>query len=174
MSFKVMADNNQSITSAQDAAMYNVFANNQDFIIGDIGAEMAVSHNAASLSVSLGTGEAVICGRHVSAVGSNALTLPANTSAKLVLRYDLLDSNIAKLATTQTLASGNLNDGDTTRDLLLGSFVTSSSGVTSFTDQRNIKANIFNPNELPQIFNGTAAPDNLLGKDGDIYIQWQQ
>lgn len=172
MSFKVMADNSESISSSQDGAMYNVFAGNQDFIIGDIGNEMTVSTNTASRVATVGTGECVIGGRHVSAVGTNTITLPASSRGYLVLRYDLSSSTIASLQTATTLEADNLNDGGTTRDLLLGTYVTTSSGVSQFIDGRVIKTAIFDSTEVAQIYSGTTTPSDTLGKNGDLYIQY--
>lgn len=170
MSFKVMADNSENISSSQDGAMYNVFAGNQDFIIGNIGNEMVVSTNTASRIVSLGTGECIIGGRHVSAVGTNTLTLPASSSGYLVLRYDLSSSNIVTLTYTTTLKTDNLNDGGTTRDLVLGSYTTNSTGVSQYTDSRVVKTAIYDSTDVAQIYSGTTTPSSTLGKNGDLYI----
>lgn len=142
MSFKVMADNNQSISVSQDGAMYNAFAGNQDFIIAGIGNEMRVGYNATSLSVSLGTGEAVIDGRHITAQGTNTLVLSSSQSGYLVLRYDLSLGSIVSLVSTTTLKEENLNNGGRVRDLVLGYYTTNSVGVTSFDDRRKVLSSI--------------------------------
>lgn len=174
MSFKVMADNNENITSSQDGAMYNCFAGGQDFIFGGIGNEMEVSTNTASLTASLATGECIMCGRHISAIGTNTITLPSSTSGNLVLRYDLSSSNIATLTTTDVLQTGNLNDGEQTRDMLLGTFTTTATGVSQYIDKRVVKTSILEGTNARTIYDGSSAPSDTLGKDGDIYIQWQQ
>lgn len=142
MSYKVMADNNQSISVSEDGAMYNAFAGNQDFIIGGIGNEMRVGYSATSLSVSLGTGEAVVDGRHITAQGTNTLVLSASSSGYLVLRYDLSLEGIVSLVSTTTLKTENLNNGGRVRDLVLGYYTTNSAGVTNFDDRRKVLTSI--------------------------------
>lgn len=141
-----MADNGEPITCAQDAALYNLLTGGQDCVIGGIGNEMAFNSNASSLLCTLSSGEAVICGRHVTVTGTNTqITLPANSTGNIVLRYDLTQSgsNIVRLLAVNSLLSEDLNDDAGARhDLWIGEYVTNASGVTSFTDKRNILTSI--------------------------------
>lgn len=146
MAIKVMADNQEIINVSQDAALYNVFASNNNFVIADIGNELIFNSNASSLEASLGSGEGVICGRHVTVTGTERITLPANSSGNIVLRYDKSQSgdNICKLiaTTSSTVYSENLNDNGIINDLLIGQYTTNASGVVRYTDKRDIRSNI--------------------------------
>lgn len=146
MAIKVMADNQEIINVSQDAAVYNVFASNSNFVIKGIGNELVFNSNASSLEASLGSGEGVICGRHVTVTGTERITLPANSSGNIVLRYNKSQSkdNICKLiaTTSSTVYSENLNDTGIINDLLIGQYVTNANGVTVYTDKRNIRSSI--------------------------------
>lgn len=136
---KPMADNNESISCSQDAALYNLLTGGQDCVIGGIGDELAFNSNASSLQVSLSSGEGVICGRHVTVTGSNnTITLSANSSGYIVLRYDLSQTgnNICRLLAVDSLYSENLNDSGVRHDLVIGEYTTSASGVSNFVDRR--------------------------------------
>lgn len=180
MSFKVMADNNQSISASQDGAMYNAFAGNKDFIIAGIGNEMVVGHNATSRVVSLGTGEAIVCGRHITAQGTNNLTLPASSSGYLCLRYDASSNEIASIVATSTIRNENLNNGGSVRDMVLGEYTTNSTGVTSYTDRRDVQSSAVVENATYAETAGVATkwtgirwgindPTDDIGNDGDVY-----
>lgn len=180
MSFKVMADNNQSISASQDGAMYNAFAGNKDFVIAGIGNEMVVGHNATSRVVSLGTGEAIVCGRHITAQGTNTLTLPASSSGYLCLRYDVSTSGIASLVSTTTVRKENLNNGGSVRDMVLGEYTTDSTGVSSYTDRRDVQASVtVNSASYAETAGvatkwnglryGYAEPTDDIGNDYDVY-----
>ena len=210
MAIKVMADNNQVINVAQDAAMYNAFAGNNDFIIAGIGNEMAFNRNASSLNTTLSSGECLICGRHVTVTGTESLTLSASSSGYVVLRYDTTQSgsNIVKLMSVSSLRTDNINNNGTIHDLAIGQYTTSATGVSSFTDLRKVQASVTTTasqlatartialtgavtgsvsfdgsanvsmttsvGTAPTIYSGTTAPSSSLGKDGDIYIQYNR
>ena len=210
MAIKVMADNNQVINVAQDAAMYNAFAGNNDFIIAGIGNEMAFNRNASSLNTTLSSGECLICGRHVTVTGTESLTLSASSSGYVVLRYDTSQSgsNIVKLMSVSSLRTDNINNNGTIHDLAIGQYTTSATGVSSFTDLRKVQASVTTTasqlatartialtgavtgsvsfdgsanvsmttsvGTAPTIYCGTTAPSSSLGKDGDIYIQYNR
>lgn len=146
MALYAMADNNVDIPAERDAAMYNVMLGKQDFIIADIGNEFECSYSASAFLITLSTGEAVMCGRHVTEVTeSNAnttLQLSANDSGYIVLRFDLTKpaGQEAYLVTTNTLYSQDLNNGGTLRDLPLYQYVTNATGVSSMIDVRTIKS----------------------------------
>lgn len=141
---KVMADNNEIINVAQDAAMYNVFAGNEDFVIAGIGNEMVFNHNAASLNATLGSGECVICGRHVTITGTESITLSASSSGYIVLRYNttLSGNNIVKLLAVTSTRSDNINNNGTIHDLVIGQYSTNASGVSSYTDKREVRSSV--------------------------------
>lgn len=144
MALYAMADNSIDIPASRDGAMYNVMLGGQDFVITGIHNEMAVTYSANTLLVTLQTGEAVICGRHVTEVTENnantTLQLTANSSGYLVLRFDLTKpaGQEAYLATTNVLNNDNLNSGGTVRDLPLYQYVTNATGVSSMTDVRKM------------------------------------
>lgn len=144
MALYAMADNGIDIPASSDGAMYNVMFGGQDFIISGNHNEMEVTSSANSFIVTLGTGEAVICGRHVVEITENGtntqLQLDANDSGYLVLRFDLTKpaGQETYLATTNILQNDDLNAGGSVHDLLLYSYVTNGSGVSSLTDQRKM------------------------------------
>lgn len=144
MTIKIMADNNEIINVSQDAALYNVFAGNNDFIIGGIGNNMVFNSNAASLNATLGSGEAVICGRHITIIGTESITLSANSNGYIVLRYDLTQtgSNMVRLLAVDRIYSDNLNNTGSIHDLLIGEYITNGSGVSTFTDRRKVITSI--------------------------------
>ena len=144
MSIKIMADNNEVINVSQDAALYNVLAAGNDFIIDGIGNEMVFNYNAASLSATLASGECLICGRHVTITGTESITLGASSNGYIVLRYDLTQtgSNICKLMAVTSTRSDNLNNNGTIHDLVIGQYSTNAAGVSSFTDQRKVMSQI--------------------------------
>lgn len=141
MSFLVMADNNVNIKASQDGAIYDVFAGHQNFIIGEVGDEFEITTTDSSLEVSIGTGEAIISGRHITAQEDNQITLPASATIYLCLRIDLTqtagnEGQLIALTTQESMRSDNLNAGGTVCDLLLYTVQTSTNGVSSKTDGR--------------------------------------
>lgn len=141
MSFKVMADNNRDILAKEDGALYNVALNNQDMIIKGLGQEMVLGFEG--LVVTVGTGEAIIHGRHVVANESNQLTLPQNESGYLVLRIDLTQSvgNEALLYATPVLTKNEINWGNGIYDMELAKFTTNGISINSLTDLRFVGDN---------------------------------
>lgn len=141
--FNVMADNNQNITASQDGAIYDVFSGHQNFIIAGIGDEFELTSNTTSLQVSVGTGEAIISGRHISATQSNSITLTASTTSWLCLRIDLTqpqgnEGKLVALTSDEAIENQNLNGGGTVCDILLYKIITSVNGVSSTIDNRRI------------------------------------
>lgn len=142
-----MADNGVPISAAQDGAMYDAFAGGMNYIIGGIGNDMAINYNASSLNVTLAPGECVIRGRHITNTALVTLTLSANSSGKLVLRYNSSDDSVSFMTTT-VAAYGNVNNNSTTCDLVFGNYTTDASGVSSFTSTvRKINSNNY-PNYI--------------------------
>lgn len=137
MALYAMADNNIAITTNRDATMYNAFANNKDFIIGNAGSEFVCS--ASGLLVTMQSGEGVIQGRHVTCEGTATVQVGASGNGYIVLRYDLTQSignEVSLLAVPSLIQNDLINDG-TVRDLALYSYVSSASSVT-LTDVRDV------------------------------------
>lgn len=141
-----MADNNVEIPAKRDGAIYNTFAGNQDYVIAGIGNEFAIESSTTSFVLTLGTGEGIICGRHVTEVTENGansmLQLEANSSGYVVIRMDLTRpaGTEAYFTTVQVLERDNLNGNGTVCDLPLYGYVTGANGVTSFIDIRDISS----------------------------------
>lgn len=147
MALKAMADNNVNITAQEDARLYDYLAGqNADYIIQGVGDSMAVSSTTTSLLVTLGSGEAVVQGRHLTNTDSTGvqLTLPQNTTAYLVLRLDLSQSlgNELSFISTPSLEDDDLNNAGVVRDLVLYQYITDANGVATLTDKRNFKTGI--------------------------------
>lgn len=140
-----MADNNIAIPAKRDGAIYNAFARNSDFVIEGIGDEFAMTSSTTSFVLTLGTGEGIICGRHVTEVteeGVNSvLQLDANSQGYVVIRMDLTRpaGSECYLTAVNVVTREDLNDTGTVADLVLYGYVTGENGVTSFVDMRNIR-----------------------------------
>ena len=146
MALKAMADNNVTITAQEDARLYDYLAGqNADYVIQGVGDSLAVSSTTTSLLVTLGSGEAVVQGRHLTNTDSTGvqLTLPQNTTAYLVLRLDLSQSlgNELSFISTPSLEDDDLNNAGVVRDLVLYQYITDANGVATLTDKRNFKTN---------------------------------
>lgn len=146
LSYKV---ENVSISAVRDRAMFNTFAGNESYIVKGIGNEMAVTYNPSSFVVTLGTGEAVICGGSTTSEGeTNSLTLDANQEGYLVIEVNLAltGDNICQFKNVSTIVQGNINNGtDLIYDMPLYQYRTGASGVSTMTDMRKI---IASSNEL--------------------------
>lgn len=138
----IMADNGETITSSMDGAMYNVFAGNEDFVIGDIGNELELLSSSSSFTVTMKSGHCLICGRHVVNDDNLDLLLSENDSGFIVLRYDLgqVEENICRLMAVNSTYEENINGSGTIHDIVLATYVTGEDGVTSMTDLRNIRS----------------------------------
>ena len=159
MALKAMADNNVNITAQEDARLYDYLAGqNADYIIQNVGDSLAVSSTTTSLLVTLGSGEAVVQGRHLTNTDSTGvqLTLPQNTTAYLVLRLDLSQSlgNELSFISTPSLEDDDLNNAGVVRDLVLYQYITDANGVATLTDKRTfntkIMQNVADAMESPQ------------------------
>lgn len=142
MAFKIMADNGVPISAAQDGALYDALGQQQSYVIDGIANNMAIGYNASSLNVTLASGECVIRGRHITNTASVTLTLPANSSRYIVLRYASSDDSVSFMATTTT-TNGNINNGNVTADLVLAYVTTNATGVSSYTDRTLLSTNLF-------------------------------
>lgn len=141
-----MANNNVIIPAERDGALYNFLLGNQDYVFEGIGDEFEITPSASSFLITLGTGEGVICGRHVTEETANSansmIQLSANSSGYVTICVDLSRpaGTEAYLRATPTLSQDDLNNSGTVRDLPLYQYTTNGSGVSSFTDIRNLSA----------------------------------
>lgn len=140
----IVANSGESISAKFDGALRMTYANDQDYIVDNIGSEFAMTYNSSSLQVSVGTGVANICGRGIMAEESNSLTLTANATTYLCLRIDLTQTQgqegMLYANTTSTIATDNLNNVNGQHDMLLAVVTTDSNGVVNLVDKRNIKS----------------------------------
>lgn len=169
-----MADNGQQISASQDGAMYDALGQHTSYVIDGMGNNLAVGYNAASLNITIGTGEGVIRGRHVTNTASISLTLPANSSRYIVLRYDSSNDSVTAMAITSgSTTDGNINNSQsTTADLVLAYVTTNGSGVSNYTEHRTLSSNLFTKyNHIYWTMNRTT-PSLTPSKDtyGDLYI----
>lgn len=151
-----MADNNVNIPASRDGAMYNVFANGSDFVIAGIGSELEVTYTNSSFLITLGSGEGVVGGRHVTEITENGanstLQLDANETGYVVVRMDLTQpaGSETYLYATPIIVQQDINDTGTVRDLPLYQYTTDGSGVSSMIDLRSIKSSA-----MPDIITAT-------------------
>lgn len=143
MSFYTMADNNVPITANRDAALYNAALANEDFVVKGLGSEFAPQ--CEGLQFSVGTGIALIHGRHVTCervTDANTITLPTNTSGYVAIRMDLSRpvGQEAYLYATPALAKEEINWNGTNYDFPIAQFTSTSANAT-ITDVRVIKEN---------------------------------
>lgn len=138
ISFKV---EDVSISAKRDRAMFNTFAGNRSYIISGIGDELSVTSSSSSFVVSLGTGEAIICGGSMLSEGSaTTLTLQENQSGYLVIRVDLSQTgeNICQFTNVSSLVQENINSNGLIYDLPLYQYSTNESGISTINDIREI------------------------------------
>ena len=178
MALKAMADNNVNITAQEDARLYDYLAGqNADYVIQGVGDSLAVSSKTTSLLVTLGSGEAVVQGRHLTNTDSTGvqLTLPQNTTAYLVLRLDLSQSlgNELSFISTPSLEDDDLNNAGVVRDLVLYQYITDANGVATLTDKRNFKTNQTDINDSQTTANNTWSAQKIQNQinfgDYDVY-----
>lgn len=143
MALKVMNDGLTNISAAADGALY-YFKTNGDFVLKGIGTEFAAIYSPTSRTVTIQSGEGVCGGRHVTEkkIGNenSSITLPASSSGYLSIRIDTAEDPDTFLRAGSTLTHGDLNNGDTVRDLPLYAYVTSANGITTFVDIRPVSA----------------------------------
>lgn len=176
MAISWMADDGQNISCSSDAALYALIGRDtindgtyRNYVIDGVGDELAVNYNSASLTVTLGTGEAVIRGRHISVTGSDTtLSLPASSSGQLGLRYDLSQptSDVVKFMVIDYSTDQDINSNGTVSDLVLGSFETSASGVTSFVPTLHKYSHISKGN----MYISEYLPTDDIGNIGDFWV----
>lgn len=184
-----MANNNVIIPAERDGALYNFLLGNQDYVFEGIGNEFAITPSSSSFLITLGTGEGVVCGRHVTEEtvnGTNSMIqLSANSSGYVTICVDLSRpaGTEAYLRATPTLQQDDLNNSGTVRDLPLYQYTTNGSGVSSFTDVRNLSAgsNVVCELSAGQLYVmhyedgtitrkqvGSLDPANLTAEPGDV------
>lgn len=160
------------ISAIRDRAMFDSFANNQSYVIKGIGDELAVTYSNNSFEVSLGSGEAVICGGSMVSEGdASTITLGEDERGYICISIDLsaTGDNICKFNKVITPIQENINDGSSTYyDFILYSYITNSNGVSSITDLRNVSSsssgivvvNTNSFNSLPQIIQNNGITEN--------------
>lgn len=137
-----MANNNVVIPAERDGALYNFLVGGQDYVFANIGDAFEITPSASSFLITLGTGEGVVSGRHVTEETVNnansMIQLDANSSGYIVIRVDLTRpaGTEAFLYATPVLSAQDLNNNGTVHDLPLYQYTTNGSGVSSFTDIR--------------------------------------
>lgn len=141
----IVANTGEQMKAKQFGGMMNTFAQNKDYIIKDIGEEFECLFQSGSLDIQVGTGQAIIGGRSITAEESNTLTLPSNSTIYLCLRIDLteVEGQVGMLYanTSSEISQDNLNDSSSAiRDLLLAIVETNADGIVSVEDKRTIKA----------------------------------
>lgn len=142
MSFKVMADNNIDIKASTDGAMNNVAMNNKDFIFGGIGDEM--ERTKSGLTVTVGTGEAIVHGRHIVAEEPNTINVPPNSSGYISIRIDLSQPSgfeaSLKVVPVDGLIYEEINWDGNIYDFSIIYYVSNATEITRF-DVRNVVRN---------------------------------
>lgn len=135
LSFKVEG---VPISAKRDRAMFNSFAGDKSYVLKGIDGELAVSYSSVSFEVSLGTGEAVICGGSMTSDGTDTLTLEANEQGYLAIEIDTIQtgSNICQFKKVTTLTQEDINSNGFVYDLPLYQYTTNSNGVASMVDKR--------------------------------------
>lgn len=156
---KVMNDGATNESASRDGALF-FFKTNGDYIFKGIGNEFKATYSTLSLLVTVLSGEGVCGGRHITEkkVGNEntQITLPSNATGYLVVR---LDGTSVSLHCTSVIEQGDLNDGDTVRDLPLYAYVTGANNILSFVDMRPISRGNgfilrFEDGELYAYYNG--------------------
>ena len=123
-----------------DGSVYSLITS--DCVIAERGDEFTLNYTSSSLIVSIKKGsQALLCGNAFWITADESITLTANSTFYLCLRIDTSQPNgqTGSLAclTESAMKSGNINEGGI-RDMALYKITTSSSGVTTCDDVRNI------------------------------------
>ena len=139
MALKLMTDGITDISAAADGALYN-FKTNGDWVFRGIGSEFTATYSNTARLVTIGNGEGVCGGRHITEkkIGdsNSQITLPANSSGYLTIRMEPGADPDCYLWAGSELRHDDLNNGGTIRALPLYAYVTTATGITSFIDIR--------------------------------------
>ena len=139
MALKLTTDGTTDISAAADGALYN-FKTNGDYVFRGIGSEFAATYSNTARLVTIGNGEGVCGGRHITEkkIGdsNSQITLPTNSTGYLTIRMEPGADPDCYLWAGSELRHDDLNNGGTIRDLPLFAYVTSGTGITSFIDIR--------------------------------------
>lgn len=131
-----------AISSDVDGSVYSLISS--DCVIGGRGDEFTFNYTSSSLSGSFSKGsQALICGNAFWVSENESVTLPASSTFYLCARIDTSKPNgqtgSFECLTESSIKDGNINEGGI-RDLKLYKIVTSSTGVSTIEDVRNIKS----------------------------------
>ena len=157
-----LLDGRENEPSNEDGAMYH-WMHSGNYVFEGVGNEFQVVSSPTSFQLTLGTGEGLICGHHVTekmvSGESSTQSLSANSNGYVVIRFDRAN-NQALFTNTSTIKSANINDGGDYNDLVLYGYSTGSSGVTTWIDMRPITTGnnyylTIENGELFAHFNGT-------------------
>ncbi len=134
------------VSPANDASLYSAMVNDTNGTLNR-GNKLNVTVNG--LTATVDTGQAVIQGRLVEILSAESITLPANTSGKIVVTVDLTkqndvsgnagDSNYSvtvnqayiSVVTSGTLTQDDLNNGGYIYQLPIASFVSTATTATT-------------------------------------------
>lgn len=142
MALQIMSNNGGYISAKRDGAFLASVSGKKDFIIKGIGDQFKCTYATGSLIVTVGTGRALVCGRHaweVAEDGSNTtIELPRNSTGYIAIRFDMTRpaGSEVYIGATLTIRTENINANGTYHDLALYKYVTGSDAITSLTDVR--------------------------------------
>lgn len=131
------------IPATYDGAVYNAAVS--DCICKGVGDEFRLHTNDNSLDVTFTAGsEAVIGGGFFKVVSDTSKTLDPNRTIYLCASINLANGNgergvFVQRGSQAAILKGNLNGGDSMRDMLLYVITTSATSITSVQDMRVIK-----------------------------------
>lgn len=174
-----------TVSPANDASLYSAITNGQSLILPR-GNKFNITTNG--LTVTVGTGQAIIQGRLVEILTPETLTLPANSSGNICIVVDLTKTNdvsgsvgtpnysvkvnqVYLAAVTGSLTQDDLNNGGLINEMSIATFTT-----TTTTASATIKINtMFDTGWLDlSLSSGTSASSTGFAKgrllNGIVYI----
>ena len=111
MSILVMADNASPIAAERDGALYNSIIGNRNYVVKGIGSELAVT--VAGGTYTIGTGEAVICGRHIALTASESISGSGTIALQIDLSTSPPSGSVVVVPSGTPLTQQDLNNGGT-------------------------------------------------------------
>lgn len=145
----------ENVTAAADASLQSYFNLDGACIIGNRGNEFALT--TTGLKVTVGTGEALIQGRHVKILSPMEVPVPANTDGYIVIEINLGNENISNgepgtenyavqnnqlsLKYTDIPIQENLNDGGMIFDFALARVQSTSTSISILNQEPVYKIN---------------------------------